>query len=326
MLIPISLQPYRALFGDLERLCPSLTFAEPMSVHTTFRAGGRAAATVTPEDQRELVQILSLIRQKAPTMPIAIIGKGSNVLFDDDGFCGLVIFTAKLQNVDFSSPDEDGSVMVYAECGASLTVLSRQCATEGRTLTGLEFAFGIPGTVGGAVVMNAGAYDGEMSDITVAAEYFDPYDGEIKVAEQEALHFSYRHSLFSEHPEYIVLSATLRMKPGDGNEIVNRMAANMTSRRLKQPLELPNAGSIFKRPADGHFAGKLIEDSGLKGFRIGGAQVSEKHAGFIVNTDNATASDIMALIEHIKHVVKVNFGIALERESKYISNHHRGGY
>lgn len=318
MSTPTYLYPYMDFLDALGSISPSLSFDVPLSKHTTFRVGGPASIAVTPESPEELVNVLALVKRMTPSLPICVLGNGSNVLFSDEGYQGLVIFTSKMQNVDFYAPDEDGYVTVTAECGASLTVLSRQCATEGRTLEGLAFAFGIPGTVGGAVVMNAGAYGGEMSDVVYSVDYYDPASGEVRIAFKDDLNFSYRHSLFTEHPEYIVLSATLRMKEGDGETIVNQMATNMTARRLKQPLSLPNAGSVFKRPAN-HYAGKLIEDSGLKGFRIGGAQVSEKHAGFIVNVDEAKAEDILSLMAHIEHVVKVNFGIELEREIKVIS-------
>ncbi len=324
MSIPHSLDPYLDFLEWLASVSPSLSFDVPMKDHTTFDVGGPAAATVTPELVDELLAILDTAKRMAPTLPICIIGKGSNVLFDDEGYDGLIVFTTHIQHVHFSSEDEDGYTTVRAECGASLTVLARQCVADGRSLEGLAFAFGIPGSVGGAVVMNAGAYGGEMSDVVVSVDYYDPHEAEVITVPREALRFSYRHSLFTEHPEYVVLSVTLRLRQGERDSIVDEMARNSTARRLKQPVELSNAGSVFKRP-EGHFAGKLIEDSGLKGFHIGGAQVSEKHAGFIVNTGNATAQDIKALVAHIQHVVKVNFGVSLEREIRYISTKEQTG-
>lgn len=310
---------YAHFLDALEPVCPSLKFNEPMSDHTTLRVGGPAALTATPESIEQLLKILNLKREIAPSLPVCILGKGSNVLFDDEGYRGLVIFTSELQTVNFSRVDELGYANVTAECGASLTVLARQCVEDNRSLGGLAFAFGIPGTVGGAVVMNAGAYGGEMADVVESVDYFDPAGGRLFTARGYDLHFSYRHSLFIEHPEYVVLSARLRMKQDSRDTIIDEMTKNMTSRRIKQPLALPNAGSVFKRP-EGSFAGKLIEDCGLKGFTIGGAQISEKHAGFIVNRGGATAADIKALINHIQYVVAANFGVTLECEIKMISS------
>ncbi len=319
MFIPPHLYPFSHFIDLLSLITPSVALDVPMCQHTSFRVGGPAAITVTPENREELLQILRLVNQLHPELPVCILGNGSNVLFEDEGYRGLVIMTKRLQNVSFSSPDPDGWVYVEAECGASLHILSKQCVADGRALNGLAFAYGIPGFVGGAVVMNAGAYGGEMSDVVVSVDFFDTQAGEVRTAEREQLHYAYRHSLFSEHPEYVVLSATLRMKTGVRDIIVNEMSQNMTSRQLKQPLNQHSAGSVFKRPT-GTFAGKLIEESGLKGFTIGGAQVSEKHAGFIVNLGNATSHDILSLIEHIEHVVRINHGIQLEREIKLISH------
>lgn len=319
MFIPSHLSPYTNYLNLLSQMTPSLSFDVPMSRHTSFRVGGPAAITVCPETKEVMLKILRLTKQMHPDLPVCILGNGSNVLFEDDGYHGLVVMTNKLQNVDFSLRDAEDYVNVSVDCGVSLTQLSKQCVAEGRALNGLAFAYGIPGYIGGAIVMNAGAYGGEMSDVVERVEYYDPSVAEIKTARREELCFSYRHSLFTDHPEYVVLSAVLRMKTGDRDIIVNEMAQNMTARQLKQPLNLHNAGSIFKRP-EGTFAGKLIEESGLKGFSIGGAQVSEKHAGFIVNLGHATATDILSLIEHIEHVVRVNFGIQLEREIKLISS------
>lgn len=309
-----------ALFLDaLGEICPSLKFNEPLSAHTTLRVGGPAALTVTPNSIDELLQIISMQKEIAPSLPVCVLGKGSNILFDDAGYRGLVIRTSHLESVEFSKVDEKGFAYVTVDCGVSLTMLARQCVAENRSLEGLSFAFGIPGTIGGAVVMNAGAYGGEMSDVVMSVDYYDPAVGKVQTAYGHELKFSYRHSLFSEHPEYVVLRAVLRLKQGDRDLIIEEMAKNMTSRRLKQPLELPNAGSVFKRP-EGTFAGKLIEESGLKGYTIGGAQISDKHAGFIVNIGGATAANIKALIEHTKHVVYANFGILLECEIKIISS------
>ena len=319
MPFPSYIEKYLDFAEALAATHPSLRFDEPMSCHTTWRVGGPAAMAIAPESKADLLSILELRQRLAPAMPVCILGKGSNVLFDDEGYDGLVIFTSKLNDIIFSESDDDGYTTIHAECGASLTLLSKQCVSDGNALEGLAFAYGIPGTIGGAVVMNAGAYGGEMSDVVSWVEYYDMALGKLFAVPKEQLSFSYRHSIFTDHPEYVVLSAVLRMKQGDSDCIVAEMAKHMTTRRLKQPLELPNAGSVFKRP-EGTFAGKLIEDSGLKGFTIGGAQVSEKHAGFIVNTGNATASDIKSLIAHVQHVIYINYGIQLEREVRMISS------
>lgn len=310
---------YTLLIDALKDISPSLTFNEPMHQHNTFRIGGVAAITVTPSTLEELSTILTLHKEIAPALPFCVIGKGSNAIFPDEGYDGLVILTTELQNVSYAKPELDGYVTVSADCGVSLTLLARQCVADNRSLSGLAFAFGIPGTVGGAVVMNAGAYGGEMSDVVYAVDYFDPQSCEVKRVFRHQLNFSYRHSLFSDHPEYVVMTAYLRLKPDDREAIISEMSRNMTSRRLKQPLELPNAGSIFKRP-EGTFAGKLIEESGLKGYTVGGAQVSEKHAGFIVNTGGATYKDVCTLISHIRDIVYQDHGIALECEIKLISS------
>ena len=310
---------YTLFLDALRELCPSLMLNEPMAKHTTFRVGGVAAITVTPSSIQELCDILTLRKEIAPSLPMCILGKGSNVLFDDEGYDGMVVFTSELQDASFSKSDEEDFVLVKAECGVPLTVLARQCVADGRSLEGLAFAFGIPGSVGGAIVMNAGAYGGEMADVVESVDYYNSDTEEVCTARGEELKFAYRHSLFIEHPDYVVLSTTLRMKHGDREKIISEMSMNMTNRRLKQPLDLPNAGSVFKRP-EGYFAGKLIEDSGLKGYTIGGAQVSEKHAGFIVNLGGATAHDIKALIYHIRHVVKFNYGIDLVCEIRMISS------
>ncbi len=310
---------YTLFLDALRDICPSLKLNEPMADHTTLRVGGVAAMTVTPESIQELYYILTLRKEIAPSLPMCVLGKGSNVFFDDEGYDGLVIFTSELQGASFSKSEDEDHVTIQVECGVPLTVLARQCVADGRSLAGLAFAFGIPGSIGGAVVMNAGAYGGEMSDVVTSVDYYDPEVGEICTASGAELKFAYRHSLFIEHPEYVVLSATLCMMQDDREKIIEEMSMNMTSRRLKQPLELPNAGSVFKRP-EGTFAGKLIEESGLKGYTIGGAQISEKHAGFIVNIGGATAADIKALIQHVCHVVKFNYGIELECEIRRISS------
>ena len=285
---------------------------EPMSRHTTFRIGGRAALVAQPRDVGELVRVLSLYRSCADKVPLWVLGNGSNVLVSDDGIEGLVVLTGSVRGVRFTDPI-DGRGTVTAECGASLTALSDACVRQGRALDGLAFAYGIPGSVGGALVMNAGAYGGEMSDVVTGCTYFDLHDGEIHRLTVDEMNLSYRHSVFTDHPDRIVLSVEMSLAVGDGADIRAKMDTYMASRRDKQPLEYPSAGSVFKRPA-GAYAGKLIEDCGLKGYAVGGAQVSPKHAGFIVNVGGATASDVSCLVAHIQKTVEAYTGYRLECE------------
>ena len=285
---------------------------EPLSKHSTFKIGGPAKIAVFPKTIEELISVLNAV--KSCNYKYKIIGNGSNILFDDEGFEGIIIFTKKLSDIEYI---HKGSVTkIKVSCGKSLTELASEAGKK-HSLAGLEFAYGIPGTVGGAVYMNAGAYGGQMSDVVVETEYFDPTDGEIKTARGEEHKFDYRHSIFAEHPEYIIISTVLSLKEGNAEDIFTAMTKNMTSRREKQPLEFPNAGSTFKRP-EGYFAGKLIEDSGLKGYTVGGAQISPKHAGFTVNIGGATSSDVLAVIKHTKDTVFENFGVELECEIIYV--------
>ena len=286
---------------------------EPLSKHSSFKIGGPAKIAVFPKTRDELVEVLRSV--KSCKYKYIVVGNGSNLLFDDEGFDGIIIFTKHLNATEYVY--KSGKTAIRVECGKSLTELASEVGKK-HSLTGLEFAFGIPGTVGGAVYMNAGAYGGEMSDVVSQTEYFDPTVGEIKTVKGEEHKFDYRHSIFAEHPEYIILSTTLEMKEGNAEEIFALMTKNMTSRREKQPLEYPSAGSTFKRPV-GHFAGKLIEDCGLKGYTVGGAQISEKHAGFTINIGGATSSDVRALVEHTRSVVLERFGVELECEIIYVS-------
>ena len=243
-----------------------------------------------------------------------MIGHGSNILFDGHGFDGAIIFTKYMSDVEYiHKPNE---TLIRVECGRNLTELASDAGKK-HALTGLEFAYGIPGSIGGAVYMNAGAYGGEMADVVVESEYYDTEKDTFVTIDAAEHDFSYRHSIFDAHPEHIVISTLLRLKKGDPEEIFNLMSKNMSSRREKQPLEYPNAGSTFKRPV-GHFAGKLIEDAGLKGYTVGGAQVSEKHAGFLVNRGGATSNDVLTLMEHIKSVVKEKYDVDLESEIIYV--------
>lgn len=279
---------------------------EPMRQHTTFRVGGNARRMVCPTSIEELMALMTLVEKY--DVPYIVLGNGSNLLVSDSGVDQLVIYTGKMDQIEKLDGD-----MLYAAAGASLArlaVFARKCC-----LTGLEFAHGIPGSLGGAVRMNAGAYGGEMCQVVTAVTAWIPGKGVCELSARE-MEFSYRHSRFS-HQKGIVLAAKIQLVPGDADEIGAKMEDFICRRREKQPLEYPSAGSTFKRP-EGHFAGALIEQSGLKGARIGGAQVSEKHAGFIINRGGATAADVLALVEHIKNVILEQFGCALECEMIYV--------
>lgn len=285
---------------------------ELLAKHSSFKIGGPAKYSVFPKNKDELVTALNAA-QKCKYKYL-VVGNGSNLLFDDKGFDGIIIFTKHLTATEYIHKAE--KTLICVECGKSLTELAGETGKK-HSLSGLEFAYGIPGTIGGAVFMNAGAYGGQMSDIVVETEYYDPADGNIKAICGDEHRFNYRHSVFAEHPELVILSTTLEMKEGNAEEIFAAMTKNMTSRREKQPLEYPNAGSTFKRP-EGHFAGKLIEDCGLKGYTVGGAQISEKHAGFTINIGGATSSDVLSVIEHTKKTVLEKYGVELESEIIYI--------
>jgi UDP-N-acetylmuramate dehydrogenase len=277
---------------------------EPMSKHTSFHIGGPARYFVMPADEAQLCALLSLVT--SCSLRVLLLGRGSNLLVSDDGFDGVVISMGGLQQVTVS----DGGIL-YAQGGASLRCIANAAADA--SLTGLEFAHGIPGTLGGAVRMNAGAYSGEMSQIVRFARCYNLALGVVEEFDREQLVFAHRQSLLSERSELVLLSATMQLEQGEQASIRGRMAELKAKRLSSQPLEYPSAGSVFKRP-EGYFAGKLIEDCALKGYTVGGAQVSEKHAGFIINRGGATAADVLALIEHIQKTVYMNFGVILERE------------
>ena len=293
----------KTLFTDLESV---LKENEPLSKHSTMRVGGPAKLAAFPKNAEELRLLVHIA--KTNRLRYIIAGNASNILFDDAGFDGLVIFTTAMRSVSW-----DGAC-VTAECGASLTALAAEACKRG--LSGLEFAFGIPGTVGGAVYMNAGAYGSEISAVLTESAYLQ--NQEICTRNAEEHRFGYRTSIYRETDD-IILSAKFGLTHGAPDEIKARAERNMQSRRSKQPLEYPNAGSVFKRP-EGAFPGALIEQAGLKGLRIGGAEISEKHANFIVNRENASASDILHLIDTARSEVYQKFGIMLETEIIYIKN------
>ena len=292
-----------ALYGVLGTK-EQIMLEEPMSGHTTFRIGGPAKIFVTPEDRRELAAVLALCRKEG--CPWTILGNGSNLLVSDSGFAGVVIQIGK----GFDQIAIEGEQMA-AGAGALLAQAARQACRAG--LSGLEFATGIPGTIGGAVVMNAGANGSEMKDILLSAQVLTE-DGSQREVSAGELELGYRTSSTLRNG-WIVLGVRLRLQKGDPETIGQRVRELTAARKAKQPLEYPSAGSTFKRP-EGFFAGKLIQDAGLKGFQIGGAQISEKHSGFVINRGGATASDVMELCRQVSEKVKAQSGVELEMEVK----------
>lgn len=282
---------------------------EPMSRHTSFRVGGPARRMAFPERAEQLVLLESFARE-CGARPL-VVGNGTNLLCPDAGLDRLVIDTsAGLTRVE---PGTQPNTLT-AECGAPLARLAL-CACE-QGLTGLEFAHGIPGTVGGGLAMNAGAYGGELRQVVQSVRVLFPEEG-IRTLTGEEMAFGYRRSLLTDHPEAVALSAVFSLTPGDPEAIREQMRELMGRRKASQPLEWPSAGSTFKRPA-GHFAGTLIDQCGLKGLTVGGAQVSEKHAGFVINRGGATAADILALIQKVKSAVLEQTGVRLEPEVRIV--------
>lgn len=289
------------VYEDLTKQNIEVRRQEPMALHTSFRIGGPAELFVLPKTGEELLQAYACLKQAGAD--VRILGRGSNLLVNDEGLSGAVISTEKCSG----SRVAGDTITAYA--GESLTALARKAAENG--LSGLEFAYGIPGSVGGAVVMNAGAYGGEMKDVLEYVQVLTP-EGNVKELSAPELALGYRTSCI-EQEGYIVLLAGLRLKKKPEEEIWAAMNRNMEARREKQPLEYPSAGSTFKRP-QGYFAGKLIMDAGMRGHMIGGAQVSEKHCGFVINRESATAADVLALISCVQERVREQFGVELECE------------
>lgn len=281
----------------------------PMSKLTSFHTGGAAALLVQPNSVAAVQDILSACREEHAKF--CVIGNGSNLLVSDAGFSGVVLRIGPAM----AAIEDLGNGRIRCAAGASLTALCNFACRQG--LSGLEFAFGIPGTAGGAAYMNAGAYGGEMKDVLTACTHVAS-DGSLGSFTGKALALSYRRSVYTDK-DLIITGLELQLQPGDPNVIRAAMDENMRKRTEKQPLEFPSAGSTFKRP-QGYFAGALIEQSGLKGVSVGGAQVSEKHAGFVINTGTATTSDILSLIELIRQTVWEKFGVRLEPEVKYIGD------
>ncbi len=278
---------------------------ESMSLHTTFKIGGKADFWVEVDSPETLINISDFC--KANAVPLTVLGKGSNVLVSDDGIEGIVITLSGLNEITL-----DNNTIT---CGAGVPLTALCNFALQHSLSGLEFAFGIPGSIGGAVLMNAGAYGGEIKDVIASATYLDK-SGNIVTIDRDDMKLSYRTSIFKENGG-IILSAQFKLIPENTASISEKMTDFMSRRRSKQPLEYPSAGSTFKRP-EGYFAGTLIEQNNLKGYRIGGAMVSVKHAGFVINFDNATALDVKNLIEHIKNTVSKNNGVTLCPEVIFI--------
>ena len=277
---------------------------EPMKKHTTFRIGGPADYFVIPHTSEEVAEIIKICKRQE--MPWYILGNGSNLLVSDKGFRGVIIQLFR----NFNEIVIEGEC-VTVQAGAMNSVIAKRVLEE--ELTGFEFAAGIPGTMGGAVVMNAGAYGGEMKDVLTQVTVLDENEN-LLVLPKEKLELGYRTSIISKK-NYVVLEAKISLKKGKAETIRARMEELKEQRVTKQPLEYPSAGSTFKRP-EGYFAGKLIMDAGLRGFSVGGAQVSEKHCGFVVNTGDATAKDVDDLMREVSRKVKEQFGVELEPEVK----------
>ncbi len=294
--------------NEINRLGCQVLYQEPLSRHTTFRIGGPADYYVMPDSVEELKQVIALCHQNQ--MPFQIMGNGSNLLCADDGVEGVIIDMVRGLNHCEVEPE---SGRITAQAGVKLSVLANRAQMAG--LTGLEFAAGIPGSVGGALVMNAGAYGGEMKQVVLQARVLTR-EGQERIVSLEELDLSYRHSAIRANG-WIVLEVTYQLEAGDAAQIRSIMDDLAARRRDKQPLEFPSAGSTFKRPT-GYFAAQLIDEAGLKGFTVGGAQVSEKHAGFVINRGGATAADVMALCEAVKERIRQRVGVELEMEVERI--------
>jgi len=298
------------ILEKLKKILPPehIKINEPMKDHTSFKIGGPADILILPEEVEEVKKTIELC--KFHKIPFLVIGNGTNLLVRDEGIRGVVI---KLSS-NFNDINVKGNI-ITCRAGVALCTAAR-VALENR-LSGLEFANGIPGSIGGAAVMNAGAYGGEMADVVKTVTVLD-LDGNIQKLTKEELDYSYRYCSLQKG-DRVLLEVEMELKPGDYDEIKGKMEDYLNRRKGKQPLNLPSAGSAFKRP-EGNYAGYLIEQAGLKGYRIGGAMVSDLHAGFIVNVDNASFKDVYRLIKHIQNEVKQKFGIELETEIKIVGD------
>ena len=297
---------FKKLSTELEKLRDVVVqYHTPLKDYTSFRIGGPADIFLIPLQNRVLPKIIAILNNYQ--QDFFILGKGSNIIVGDQGIRGVVIYNARLNNIII----KDGQIT--AECGVTLAALAKQAMEAG--LSGLEFASGIPGSLGGAIFMNAGAYGSEMKDIIVEVDVINN-TGDVLTLNKQQLDLSYRHSILQEK-SLIASRVKLKLAPGDREQIKAQMKKLNQQRQEKQPLEWPSAGSVFKRP-DGYYTGPLIEKAGLKGARVGDAQVSQKHAGFIINRGNATARDVIELIKKVQREVYQNSGIKLETEPRYI--------
>lgn len=283
-------------------------FDEPMSQHTTFRIGGPADVFVMPENYGQIREVLRLCKEEK--LPFFVLGNGSNLLVSDSGYRGVIIqMDRNMEEIRLDGEE------IHACAGALLSSVA--VAARNASLTGFEFAGGIPGTIGGAAVMNAGAYGGELKDVLKEVTVMTR-EGEILTIPADKLEMGYRTSIIKT-AGYLVLEAVISLKKGD-EEAIRATMKDLSERRTeKQPLDYPSAGSTFKRP-EGYFAGKLIMDSGLRGYRVGGAQVSEKHCGFVINAGGATAEDVRSLMDHVIRVVREKYGVTLEPEVKFLGD------
>ena len=287
---------------------------ELMKTHTTFRIGGAADYYVTPQAEKQIADVIAFLKKS--DIKYIVIGNGSNILVSDEGFRGVVVELGDgFSDYEFLQDSQDNSdeVLVKASAGMKLTRLGNQLAANG--IAGFEFATGIPGCIGGAVRMNAGAYGGEFKDILVSAKVIDD-EGIIRELSADELELGYRTSIVAKS-NMIVLEATLKLRKGEPDIIRNNISELAAKRRQKQPLEYPSAGSTFKRP-EGYFAGKLIQDAGLKGYTVGGAQVSEKHSGFVINRGGATAEEVVFLIKQVQKKVMKQFNVMMQPEVRFV--------
>ncbi len=280
---------------------------EPMSKHTSFKTGGNADYFVVPHNAKEISDICTIAKEN--NLDTYILGNGSNTLVTDKGIRGVVVSLRGFNNIQV----DNDTITVGA--GVSIGAVSRIAQENG--LSGMEFACGIPGTIGGGIYMNAGAYGGEFKDVITNVKYFDYASLETKSLTNEECKFDYRKSVFQSMKDAFIITCSLSLKPGDKEEIKRVMEENMTSRNTKQPVEFPSAGSTFKRE-EGVIVSKLIDEAGLKGYKIGGAEVSTKHAGFIINSGNATSQDILDLIQYVKDVIKDKNNVEIHEEVKII--------
>ena len=285
-----------------------ILFEEPMCRHTTFKVGGPAGCLVRISEPRQLQAIIPYLREV--DIPYFVLGNGSNLLVGDKGYNGVVLqIGGNLNQITVEG------TTIKAGAGALMSQVAKKALEEG--LTGFEFASGIPGTIGGGVVMNAGAYDGEMKQVVTSVTVMNE-TGEILELDNEGMEFGYRNSIIKNRP-FVVLEVELKLQEGNSEEIKAKMDDLSKRRREKQPLEFPSAGSTFKRP-EGYFAGKLIMDAGLRGYSIGGAKVSDKHCGFVINAGNATAADVAEVIQEVQEKVKEKFGVTLEKEVIFLGD------